>query len=50
MSQMKEQLKNPEKNSNEMEITHLPDKELKEMVVRMLNKLKSRIQKLREHF
>lgn len=33
-----------------MEISNLPDIELKVMVIRMLNKLESRIEELREHF
>lgn len=33
-----------------MKISNLPNKEFKEMVIRMLNKLKSRIEELRDHF
>lgn len=33
-----------------MEITNLPNKEFKDMVIRMLNELESRMEKLREHF
>lgn len=36
MLQMKEQDNTSEKDLNEMEIINLPDKELKEMVLRML--------------
>lgn len=39
MPQMKEQEKCPQKNSNEMEMSHLSYKELKEKVIRRLNKL-----------
>ena len=50
MAQMNEQEKTPEKNSNEMEISNLPDKEFTEMVIKMPNKLESRIEEFREHF
>ena len=42
--------KKTEKNSNEMEISNLPDKEFTEMVIKMPNKLESRIEEFREHF
>lgn len=41
MPQMKKQEKTPKKNPKAMEVSHVPDKEFKEMVVRMLNKLES---------
>lgn len=50
MPQEKEQGKTPEKNPNEMEISNVLDKEFKEMVIRMLNKLKNTVEGLREHF
>ena len=39
MAQMKEQIKTPEKDLNEMEISNLSDAEFKTLVVRMLKKL-----------
>ena len=36
MAQMKEQIKTPEKELNEMEINNLSDAELKTLVVRMI--------------
>lgn len=46
---MKAQEKYPQKNSNEMEMSDLPYKELKEKVIMRLNKLENRIEELREH-
>ena len=43
----KDNKKKLQKNSNEMEINNMPDKEFKEMVIRILNKLESRIGELR---
>ena len=40
MSQMKEQIKTPEKELNKMEISHLSDTEFKTLVVRMLKELR----------
>ena len=37
MVQMKEQIKTPEKEINEMEISNLSDAEFKTLVIRMLN-------------
>ena len=37
MAQMKEQIKTPEKEINEMEISNLSDAEFKTLVIRMLN-------------
>ena len=39
MAQMKEQNKTPEKELNEMEISSLPDAEVKTLVVRMFKEL-----------
>ena len=50
MPQMEEYEKNSREKPNETEISSLLDKELKEMVIRKLNKLESTIEKLRESF
>ena len=42
-----QQEKTLQKNSNEMEINNMTDKEFNEMVIRILNKLESRIGELR---
>ena len=47
---MKEQGKTPQENSNETEISNLPNNEFTEMVIRMINKLENRIEEPREHF
>ena len=39
MAQMKEQVKTPEKELNEMEINNLSDAEFKSLVIRMLKEL-----------
>ena len=39
MAQMKEQIKTPEKELNEMEICNLSDAELKTLFIRMLKEL-----------
>ena len=39
MAQMKEQIKTPGKELNEMEISNLPDAEFKTLVIRMLKEL-----------
>ena len=39
MAQMKEQIKTPEKEWNEMEISNLSDAEFKTLVIRMLKEL-----------
>ena len=39
MAQMKEQIKNPEKELNEMEISNLSDAEFKTLAIRMLKEL-----------
>lgn len=46
MPQMKEQEKTTEKNLNEMKISDLPNKEFKEMIIRILNKFESIIEEL----
>ena len=54
MFQTEEQYRIPEKkkkkNPNEMGINYLPDKELKEMVIRIVTKYGSRMQELSENF
>lgn len=53
MPQMKEQEKTPENKAellSEMEISNLPNKNFKETVTRMFNKLENRMEELREHF
>ena len=39
MAQMKEQIKTPEKEANEMEISNLSDEEFKILIIRMLKEL-----------
>ena len=39
MAEMKEQIKSPEKELNEMEISNLSDAEIKTLVIRMLKEL-----------
>ena len=41
MAQRKEQIKTPEKELNEMEISHLSDVEFKTPVIRMLKELRT---------
>lgn len=50
MFQIKEQDKIPEKNSSEMEISNLPNKEFQAMVLIMLTELRKRIQEHSENF
>ena len=50
MSQLKEQDKTSEKELNEMEISNLPDKDLKIMVIMMLTTPGSRMNKHSEKF
>lgn len=47
---MNEQENSPEKNSKETKINDLPDEEFNETVTKILPKLESRIEELREHF
>lgn len=45
-----QQKKKTEKSSNEIEVSNLPDIELKKKVIIMLNKLESWIEEIRENF
>ena len=47
---MKEQEKTPEKQLNEVEIGNLPEKEFRVMIVKMIQTLKNRIEKIQETF
>ena len=47
---MKEQIKTPKKELNEMEISNLSDAEAKTLVIRMLKELRGRVDELRENF
>ena len=50
MSQMKRQDKAPEKQLNEVEIDTLPEKEFRIMMVKKIQDLKNRIEKMHETF
>ena len=50
MYQMKEQDKTPEKQLNEEEIVKLPEKEFRVMIVKMIQNLGNRIEKIEETF
>ena len=54
MYQMKEQDKTPEKQVNEVEISNLPEKEFRIMIVQMIqdlgNKMEAKIEKMQETF
>ena len=50
LSHMKKQNKAPEKELNERETSNLPDTEIKTLVIRMLNKLRRRVDELSEDF
>ena len=50
MYQMKEQEKNPEKPLNEVEIGNLPEKEFRVMIVKMIQNLGNRMEKIQETF
>ena len=50
MFKTKEQDKNPEKDLNEMEISDLPDKELKIMVIKMHTKVRRTMYEQSENF
>ena len=50
MQQMKEEGKNPPDQTNEEEIGSLPEKELREMILRMIQKLGNRMEKIQETF
>ena len=48
--QMKEQSKNPPDQTNEEEIGSLPGKEFRVMIVKIIQKLGNRMEKIRETF
>ena len=50
MQQMKEQSKNPPDQTNEEEIHSLPEKEFRVMIVKMIQNLENRIEKIQETF
>ena len=50
MQQMKEQDKNPPDQTNEEEIGILPEKEFREMIVKMIQNLGNRMEKIQETF
>ena len=47
---MKEQGKNPSDQTNEEEIGSLPEKEFREMIVKMIQNLGNRMEKIQETF
>ena len=47
---MKEQDKNPPDQTNEEEIGHLPEKEFRVMIIKMIQNLGSRMEKIQETF
>ena len=50
MQQMKKQGKNPPDETNEEEIGSLPEKEFRVMVVKMIQNLGNRMEKIQETF
>ena len=48
MAQIKEQIKNPEKKLNKMEISNLSDTQFKTMVIRMLKKLSEDLKSIKK--
>ena len=50
MYQMKEQDKTPEKKLNELEIGNLQEKEFRVMIVKMIQNLGKRMEKIQETF
>ena len=50
MQQMKEQSKNPQDQTNKQEIGSLPEKEFREVIVKMIQKLGNRMEKMKETF
>ena len=50
MSQMKEQDKSPEKQLNTVEIGNLPEEEFRIMIVKMIQDLVTRMEKMQEMF
>ena len=47
---MKEQDKTPERQLNEVEIGNLPEKEFRVMIVKMIQNLRNRMEKIQETF
>ena len=47
---MKEQGKNPPDQTNEEETSSLPEKEFRVMIVKMIQNLRNRIEKIKETF
>ena len=47
MAQMKEEIKTPEKELNELEISHLSDAQFKTLVIRMLKELSEDLNSIR---
>ena len=50
MQQMKEQGKNPPDQTNEEEIGSVPEKEFRVMIVKMIQNLRNRMEKIHETF
>ena len=50
MQQMKEQGKNPPDQTNEEEVGSLPEKEFRVMIVKMIQNLGNRVEKIQETF
>ena len=50
MQQMKEQSKNPPDQTNEEEIGSLPEKEFRVLIVKMIQNLINRMEKIQETF
>ena len=50
MQQMKEEGKNPPDQTNEEEIGSLPEKEFRIMIVKMIENLRNRMEKIQEMF
>ena len=48
MAHMKEQIKTPEKELNEMEISNLSDAEFKALVIRMLKELSEDLNRIKK--
>ena len=48
MAQMKEQIKTPEKELNEMEISNLSDAEFKTLVIKMLKELSEDLNRMKK--
>ena len=50
MSQIKEQEKTPEKQINEVETGNLPEKEIRIMIVKMIQDIRKTMEKMQEMF